>query len=103
MAVGSRFQQPSARGAWAWIPLRADAYHERPGLITPSQLRADLGLTQTEMGRLLGMSGSDYSRIERGARRPTQQQRAALRLILWISMIHDLHGTPGVREYLAAL
>lgn len=62
--------------------------------------RGKLGLSQGEMGRLLGMAGSEYSRIERGAREPTKQHRATLDLVLFIDLVSDLHRCPGIKEFL---
>lgn len=46
-------------------------------------IRLQLGLSQSELGRLVGMRASDISRIERGqgGYSPTKQQAAAILLV----------------------
>lgn len=45
------------------------------------QIRHALGLSQTELAAKLGMTQPMVSRIERGAREPTNQQGAAIMLL----------------------
>lgn len=46
-------------------------------------IRLQLGLSQSELGKLVGMRASDISRIERGqgGYSPTKQQTAAILLV----------------------
>ena len=59
------------------------------------QARQSMGLTQHQLGRLIGMPQNAISRIESGARQPTRQQAAALRLLLFLQQ-NDL-----LRQYVA--
>ena len=45
------------------------------------QIRRQLGLTQAELGHLMGILPTNIARIERGDRAPTRQQASALRRV----------------------
>lgn len=46
------------------------------------EVRKILGLTQTQIGKLMGLPQSSVARIESGKHPETKQQKAALKLIL---------------------
>ena len=58
------------------------------------------GLTQVELGRLIGLSSNSVARAERGIYAITEQTAQAVRLLKWIDMMRDFHGVPGIAELL---
>lgn len=58
------------------------------------------GLTQVELGHLIGLSSNSVSRAERGDYAITEQTAQAVRLLKWIDMMRDIHDVPGIAELL---
>lgn len=56
--------------------------------------RETMGLTQKEMGSLMGLSQPNYSRIENGGRKPTIQQ------IKHVEKIEELYLAGRLKKFL---
>mgnify|MGYP005993323089 CR=1 FL=1 len=64
---------------WVVVNERPSAKAKRMNELT--KLRSDLGLTQLQLGRLMGMEVPSISRIENGGRALTRQHQATIKLI----------------------
>ena len=58
------------------------------------------GLTQVELGHLIGLSSNSVSRAERGDYAINEQTAQAVRLLKWIDMMRDIHDVAGIAELL---
>lgn len=65
---------------------------------TLSEIRGNLGLSQVQMAKKIGVHPNSYQRIEQGKRNPTRQQLRAAVLVGFIGSLGKLNELEKYQE-----